>query len=287
MDGLFNSETLLQRLKRLNRRSIVRPYGLSFNNDNIIKSSCSTDNYQNQQIVIEIEGDNSNEICLHLCIDPIIHKQIELYNSDDGNDYGGVSVVFFDLERRIKPNQIFKMIESRVRNIIQNDETKIKRIINSISSRFLIYHIRSALHLLITLHSLENTLFCDLNVDIDSIIIDSLGSLHFLTAPTEPLAGGLTTSIPKMLKKLQTSYQFTIFATKPLIFSQKSINNINNGNNDYLSKSWKDMVTHRVSIAETSNNSNTFDACVINLSNSQDISYFSYMIVSDRGAIII
>lgn len=135
MDGLFNSETLLQRLKRLNRRSIVRPYGLSFNNDNIIKSSCSTDNYQNQQIVIEIEGDNSNEICLHLCIDPIIHKQIELYNSDDGNDYGGVSVVFFDLERRIKPNQIFKMIESRVRNIIQNDETKIKRIINSISSQ--------------------------------------------------------------------------------------------------------------------------------------------------------
>ncbi len=305
MECFSHQETLLQRMKRLKRRNIMRPYGLSdmpsshmiSGNMATLPSSSSSylltreGNVSNQNnIVVEFEGDNVSEICLHLCLDPIIQKQCDMYNADNYRD-SGVTVIFFDLERRIKPIQIQKMIESRVNILAPSDVDKEKfdRIVYSVSSRFLIYHMRSALHLLNTLHSLESTLFRNPDVDVNCMIIENLAALHFLMMPTEPLSGGLSSSIPRTIRKLQAHYQFSVFANKPNVQSFKS-----GASNDYLSKTWKDMVTHRVSVIDASI-PNTFDAQVYSIQQ-QSISYnsnqtkdscFSFMIVPERGAIII
>jgi len=69
------------------------------------------------------------------------------------------------------------------------------------------------------------------------LVLDSLLSLHWFTALTEPLAAGLTVSFPAAVWRLQLQHGFSVVAIKPALKAE------------FVSRTWTGGLHHRVTVA--------------------------------------
>uniref|UniRef100_A0A7S3PDZ0 Rad51-like C-terminal domain-containing protein n=1 Tax=Aplanochytrium stocchinoi TaxID=215587 RepID=A0A7S3PDZ0_9STRA len=173
-------------------------------------------------------------------------------------DMGGEESVciYFDNEMKFDPGRMQSIITEQIVNIVDGGGglrffhgqtgtgNDIEKTITECTDRVKVVRCRSNLEVLYTLYSLRPAIESE---NIRLICMDTVASFFWETLDTDSNASGLHVSIPNALKRLMQYNQLCVAVTKPVLFNfTSSAPMLNKKRTEYLSETWRNMVSTRV-----------------------------------------